>query len=275
MKSKTLGKEMLTNKGGRQMKFKRIIALIICNVLMFGIYGQVFAYDYYNNNSSYHYTVDDYVKTSMGNKFDILSSYDKPIAKRYEVIKHCMAFYYSSTNTSIDTGTSYYNYNDYQFPNKLEQFADYNTFASIFPTADLKMLQQAIQIGLLKGIKENDYIFYLAPSNKISRGEFATLISRLMILTGINVDESCKVNDFNDVPSSHFAYYDIASLVSKGLMNGYSTRAFGVNDTLKSQDALITYHKIFGEDTSIHTTVDFKNVINSVAYFLLAENPSY
>ena len=58
-------------------------------------------------------------------------------------------------------------------------------------------------------------------------------------------------------------------------MNGYSTRAFSVNDTLKSQDALITYYKIFGEDTSIHTTVDFKNVINSAEYFLLAENPSY
>lgn len=300
MKSVTLGKNMNTKKEGRQaMKMKKIITMVIVTMMMGLFTTQGFAYsvyDYnnynsnynynngYNNNYNYNYNynyttysygpyqyhVDSYVESGMRNNYDVTSKYYSGTATRYEAVKHYMAFY--NNNTYISNYN--YNYNYGYGYNTLQQFADYNSVVSSYSSEDLQIMQQAVQIGLLRGIEENGYT-YLAPSNNLRRCEYAAFTNRAMNLMGISIYGNYQVNNFQDVPYSHWAYQDIFTLAAKGIMSGYSSYSFGVDDTFKSQDALLTYYRIFCEESGRFNTETFKNVINNVGYFWLEDSTSY
>ena len=299
MRSKTMGKKVLTNKGGRQtMKMKKIMAMLIAAVMLMVTGVQVFAdysnygynsnygnYGYNNTNygyiqGPYQYNVDSYVENSMRNNYSVTSRYYSGIATRYEAVKHYMAFYNNNGyNTNYNYGynngynTNYnYGYNNgynmgYGYSN-LQQFADYNMVSSNYSAEDLQIMQQAVQIGLLRGIEENGYV-YLAPSNNLRRCEYAAFTNRAMQLMNVQIYGSYQVYNFNDVPNWHWAYQDILSVCSRGIMSGYSNWTFGVDDTFRSQDALITYYRIFCEESGRFDTETFRNVVNSVGYFWL------
>lgn len=206
----------------------------------------------------------------MRNNYDVTSKYYSGTASRYEAVKHYMAFYNNngySSNYNYNYNYSYGNNYGYGYTN-LQQFADYGEVVSNYSSQDLQIMQQAVQIGLLRGIEENGYV-YLAPSDNLHREEYAAFTNRAMNLMGISIYGSYQVNNFQDVPYWHWAYQDILAVASKGIMSGYSAYNFGLEDTFKSQDALLTYYRIFCEESGRFTTETFKNVVNSVGYFWL------
>lgn len=298
MKSKALGKKLLmTNKGGRQtMKMKKIVSLLITTIIMLMTGVQVFAYNgtnynYGSNNGyntnygyihgPYDYHVDSYVENSMRNNYSITSRFYSGTATRYEAVKHYMYFYnnngYNANNNYYynNNYSSNYNYNNnyntaygYGYSSILQRFADYNVVVSNYSAEDLQIMEQAVQIGLLRGIEENGYV-YLAPSNNLRRCEYAAFTNRAMQSMRVQIYGSYQVYNFSDVPSWHWAYQDIVAMASRGIMSGYSTWTFGVDDVFRSQDALITYYRVFCEESGRFNEDSFRNIINSVGYFWL------
>lgn len=316
MKSIALGKnnKINTKKGGRlAMKMKKIIVGLLAAVMVIMTGMQAFAYTVYDYNNyndyngyntgysngyntgynsystnygtgysygRYQYNVDSYVENGMRNNYTVTCRYYSGTATRYEAVKHYMAFYngngYRTSYGSYNNGYNYGYNGGYSYTN-LQQFADYGNVVSNYSSEDLQIMQQAVQIGLLRGIEENGYV-YLAPSSDLHRDEYAAFTNRAMQLMGINIYGNYQVSNFQDVPYWHWAYQDIIAVASKGIMSGYSAYTFGISDTFKSQDALLTYYRIFCEESGRFDTEAFRNVVNGVGYFWLetsGRNGSY
>ena len=85
-------------------------------------------------------------------------------------------------------------------------------------------------------------------SKAVARGEFATIAVRLM---GMAEDVgSSKVTLFSDVPEDNEYYHYISKAVGLRLMSGYDKTRFGINDTIKTEEALKVVVSILGYDVS-------------------------
>jgi len=64
------------------------------------------------------------------------------------------------------------------------------------------------------------------------------------------INTSVAQEGFSDVPTNHWAYEAIMSLVKKGILSGYPDGTFRPDDPLKRSDTAVILSKVFGLDLS-------------------------
>lgn len=79
------------------------------------------------------------------------------------------------------------------------------------------------------------------PVKHLTRAEFAALIYRFCRL-----NESDEENKFTDLSSDHWAYDEIMSLLSKGLIQGYEDRTFKPEKDITRAEVITVVNKILG-----------------------------
>ncbi len=106
------------------------------------------------------------------------------------------------------------------------------TFAASFADTDGKSCETAVEVlaslGIVEGKSEGTY----EPDSTLTRAEMTTIILRLMNLA----DSAEGRSIFLDVPSSHWAYANIAAAHQLGIINGTSETTF-------APDAVVTYEQ--------------------------------
>ena len=171
-------------------------------------------------------------------------------------------------------GYNYNNYNNYGYNYQyLSGFADYNNLLYSYNADELAIMNEAARTGLLRGIEDGGRN-YAAPERNVTRAQYAAFTNRAMQLSGISTYGYYQQYRFNDVPNNHWAYNDISAMIASGIMNGYNYNYFGTEDPFKSEDALITYYRLFVEQSYRYTYENFADVINSVGYWWLECNGS-
>jgi len=114
----------------------------------------------------------------------------------------------------------------------LSSYAEFNNakFSKFIPE-----IEALVAHGIIKG---NEGKFY--PKNEVTRAEFAVLLCRA------NDQNEKKVSAFfTDVPSSHFAYDCLSSLVDKSVVRGHGDGKFNPDDTIKRGEAITMLVRLF------------------------------
>lgn len=103
-------------------------------------------------------------------------------------------------------------------------------------------------LGVLEGYGDE-----FKPNRNISRAQFVTIISRFF---DEDEDESTEVS-FTDVPSSSWAYPQIAMAVKNNWVKGYSDGTFKPNNNISRAEAVIIVNRVLGR-TGDKATIDSK-----------------
>lgn len=100
-------------------------------------------------------------------------------------------------------------------------------------------IQTFIQLGLVRGYSNGKF----APNEEITRGEFVTILSRMIDFTG----SSQQTADFNDI-SNHWAKLDIVKLSGAGIVKGYSNGSFLPNQGISREEAVVVISRLIHFD---------------------------
>ncbi len=107
-----------------------------------------------------------------------------------------------------------------------------NASAASFADTEGKKCETAVEVLAALGIVEGKAQGAYEPDSSLTRAEMATIILRAM-----NMAENASGRDiFTDVPSSHWAYANIATAYQLGFVNGTSETTF-------EPDAVVTYEQ--------------------------------
>ena len=90
-------------------------------------------------------------------------------------------------------------------------------------------------LGIMQGDEQGD----LHPDEFVKRSEFAAVMIRLLGYDSLRDSLSGSVS-YQDVPAEHWAGGYISAVTEIGLMNGYSTEAFGPDDNVSYEQAVKT-----------------------------------
>lgn len=109
--------------------------------------------------------------------------------------------------------------------------------------------------GLIKGYEDKTY----KPNNNITKAEFATIISRIMNLAGIEVEEM-KTTPYMDI-NSHWAKDAIEQIYSYGIFLEQDLRTFKPDQKITRAEAVVLINLLMSreineEDYTIPTYVD-------------------
>ena len=123
-----------------------------------------------------------------------------------------------------------------------------------------KEMRDLINRGIMKGYGEGIY----KPSENVTRGQFAALISRALDLPAVPQE---RKRNFPDVPQDAILAKDIYRASEAGLVNGYTNGNFGMNDLITREqmaqiidNALEDYLKV--ERTEVTLNFSDKDKIN-------------
>jgi len=89
----------------------------------------------------------------------------------------------------------------------------------------------AVKLGICSGITPTQF----APDRKITRAEFATLLTRVL---GLKTTASVQ-SRFSDVTTDAWYYNFVNSAAEAGLINGYSPTKFGPNDLITREQMAV------------------------------------
>lgn len=90
-------------------------------------------------------------------------------------------------------------------------------------------------LGIMQGDEQGD----LHPDEFVKRSEFAAVMIRLLGYDSLRDSLSGSVS-YQDVPAEHWAGGYISAVTEIGLMNGYSTEAFGPDDNVSYEQTVKT-----------------------------------
>ncbi len=109
-----------------------------------------------------------------------------------------------------------------------------NVSAASFADTEGKNCETAVSVlsalGIVEGKAEGAY----APDDSLTRAEMTTIILRLMNVAGTATGSDI----FTDVPSSHWAYGNIAAAYQMGIVNGTSETTFNPDDVVTYEQAV-------------------------------------
>jgi S-layer homology domain/Glucodextranase, domain B len=109
-------------------------------------------------------------------------------------------------------------------------FSDIDDFAKGKPHWAKKDITELSTLGVIEGYPDDTFL----PENPITRGEFATWLTRAR---GIKIKKPLK-DVFYDVPKEHWRAPFIKALVDAHLMTGLSSDNFGIDKPIKRSDAV-------------------------------------
>lgn len=91
--------------------------------------------------------------------------------------------------------------------------------------------------GIIQGYPDGEF----KPSRSLTRSEFAALICRFAKL-----EKSDEKNPFSDLKSSHWAYDDVLSLYSSGVLDGYEDGTFRGENEITRAEVMTVVNKLLG-----------------------------
>ena len=120
-----------------------------------------------------------------------------------------------------------------------------------------KYVSHLTQLGIMKGYEDGTFM----PNNKITRAEFATIISRLL-----NLNLANPVN-FSDMDYNYWAAGDIMKVATAKIMTGYPDNTFGAKLNVTRAEAATIINRSLGrtpdenfiKGRNITTFTDIKN----------------
>lgn len=123
------------------------------------------------------------------------------------------------------------------------------------------------ELGLMKGYAEDGTF---RPDRKISRAEFASIVSRYL-----NLSQSQAIN-FPDLRADHWAFEDIKKVVAAGIMKGYEDGSFGPQKSVTRAEAATIINRVLkrypDEDYIKNTKIKtFSDIKNHWAYYQIIE----
>ncbi len=84
------------------------------------------------------------------------------------------------------------------------------------------------------------------------------------------VPAAYALEDFDDVPADHWAYENVMSLASKGVIKGYGNGLFGVDDPIARRDIVVILYRLAGAEETEYTGA-FTDVPDGTYYSLAIE----
>lgn len=149
----------------------------------------------------------------------------------------------------------------------LKKFEDYREVLDDYDSFELEYLGKAAENGILKGVAEDDGD-YVYPEDSATRAEMAAFFARLIKKSGLDLSDSYRTKSFNDL-EDHWAKKEVDSVVKVGLMEGESSRTFGVDKRMKYEDFLIVIYRMCVDETDELDIEDFIDAVNDCRWVFL------
>lgn len=129
-----------------------------------------------------------------------------------------------------------------------------------------KYIAHLTSLGIMKGYEDGKFM----PTNKITRAEFATIISRLL-----NLNMANPVN-FKDMDYNYWAAGDIMKVATANIMKGYPDNTFGAKLNVTRAEAATIINRSLGrtpDENFINqrNIVNFTDIKNHWAYYQIVE----
>lgn len=129
-----------------------------------------------------------------------------------------------------------------------------------------KYIAHLAKEGIMKGYEDGKFL----PQNKITRAEFATIISRLNQLT------ESELIMFKDLDYDHWAATDIMKVATAGIMEGYPDGTFGHTKNVTRAEAATIINRSLNripdkEYIDKNNIAKFNDIKNHWAYYQIVE----
>lgn len=129
-----------------------------------------------------------------------------------------------------------------------------------------KYIAHLEELGIMKGYDDGKFI----PTNKITRAEFATIISRQYKLT------ESELIQFTDLNLNHWAADDIIKVATAGIMEGYPDKTFGHTLAVTRAEAATIINRALNripdkEYIDKHNIQNFTDIKGHWAYYQIVE----
>lgn len=120
-------------------------------------------------------------------------------------------------------------------PEPTEIFAD----KADIPTWAQKSIGRLVERKIISGIENNGNLMFM-PNQNVTREQFVKLCVEAFI--GVDPYATCT---FTDVNETDWYYPYIATMVQKGVINGYEDGSFGVGRNISRQDMAVILYKLY------------------------------
>lgn len=122
------------------------------------------------------------------------------------------------------------------------------------------------ELGIMRGYEDGKFM----PFNKITRAEFATIISRQYKLT------ESELIQFKDLNLNHWAVDDIMKVATAGIMEGYPDKTFGHTLAVTRGEAATIINRTLNripdkEYIDKHNITGFSDIKNHWSYYQIVE----
>lgn len=130
-----------------------------------------------------------------------------------------------------------------------------------------KYIAHLTNLGIMKGYKEDGTF---KPDRKITRAEFASIVSRYLNLT------ETELISFPDLKSDHWAYDDIVKVATAGIMEGYEDGTFGPQKYVTRAEAATIINRMLKrvpdkDYIKSKNITGFSDIKNHWAYYQIVE----
>lgn len=127
-----------------------------------------------------------------------------------------------------------------------EYEAPFTVTGKVFPDVSesrwsVRDIEYMANDGVILGYPDGEF----KPAQKLTRAEFASLIARFT-----NTTEHDNKNTFTDLDESHWAYDNILSLYSRGLLQGYEDSTVKPGNYITRAEVMTVVNKILGRNPS-------------------------
>ncbi len=96
------------------------------------------------------------------------------------------------------------------------------------------------------------------PDSSVTREQFV-----VMIMNAFNMNDSEAVCDFDDMPSTHWAYKAVASAYTKGIILGINDKKFGTGNEITRQEMAVIVYRAAKEAGYIFDSADELNFVDN------------
>lgn len=129
-----------------------------------------------------------------------------------------------------------------------------------------KYIAHLEELGIMEGYDDGNFM----PMNKITRAEFATIISRQYKLTDYELIQ------FSDLNYNHWAADDIMKVATAGIMEGFPDKTFGHTIPVTRGEAATILNRSMNripdkEYIDKHNITNFNDIKNHWAYYQIVE----
>lgn len=117
--------------------------------------------------------------------------------------------------------------------------------------------------GVINGFENQQF----RPNAEVTRGQAAAMVNRVLKLT------PKYQSRFSDVPTNHTFAKDIAAMNEAGILSGYTTGRFGLNDSLTKSQLAVILDRAFKISAATENQVRTASIYNDVPKTYWAHDP--